>query len=152
MSTVISVQKYADVIEDIKPLLGAHHEELALYKDEIPLDPDYGLYQKLNEMGLIRAYTVRLGGALIGYAIFSIVARHLHYAHRWAINDILWIHKDHRHFGIGSELCDVFEEDLRREGPIVIHIETKDHEPALAMLLRARGYDVVGVSLSKRFA
>jgi GNAT superfamily N-acetyltransferase len=151
MSTVIGVERYADVIEDLRPLLGAHHEELALYRDSIPLDPDFETYQKLNDMGLIRAYTVRLGGALIGYAIFSIIARHLHYRHRWAINDILWIHPDHRNFGIGTELCDVFEEDLRRDGPVVIHIETKDHEPALAMLLRSRQYDTVGVSLSKRF-
>lgn len=151
-SLIIGIEHYADVIEDLKPLLAEHHAELALYKDEIPLDPNFDLYFNLDRVGLIRCYTVRLEGVLVGYAIFSIVARHLHYAHRWAINDIIWIHPDHRNFGIGSELCDVFEADLARNGPIVIHIETKESAPELAMLLRHRGYGTVGVSLSKRFA
>jgi GNAT superfamily N-acetyltransferase len=152
MNTVIGVEHYTDLIEDLKPLLVEHHDELAMYKDEIPLSPDYPMYQKLDEMGLIRAYTVRLGGALIGYATFSVLKRHLHYDHRWAVNDVLFIHPEHRNFGIGTELCDVFEEDLRRDGPVVIHIETKEFSPELAMLLRHRGYGVVGASLSKRFA
>ena len=152
MSTVISVEPYDQVVDDIRPLLVEHHAELAMFKNEIPLDPDYAAYEAGCAAGLLRIYTVRLGGALIGYAIFAVQPRHTHYAHRWAINDILWLHPAHRKFGIGTELCDFYEEDLRRGGPIVIHIETKEWAPELAMLLRSRGYVNVGLSLAKRIA
>jgi GNAT superfamily N-acetyltransferase len=141
-----------EVETDLRPHLEAHWQELALYKDEIPLDPDWHSYRIFVGIGSVRVYTVRLNGTLIGYALFTVLSRHLHYNHRWAINDILWIDPEHRNMGNGNGLCDTFEEDLRREGPIVIHIETKEMHPELAYLLRARGYGPVGPSFSKRFA
>jgi GNAT superfamily N-acetyltransferase len=152
VSVLISVEPYDSVIDDIRPLLPEHWKELALWTDEIELDPDFEAYRRACDAGVMRIYTVRLGGMLIGYAIFAVIPRHMHYRHRWAINDIIWVHPDHRSFGIGSELCDFFEEDLRRDGPVVIHIESKAHSPMLAALLRSRGYLTMGEGLSKRFA
>jgi GNAT superfamily N-acetyltransferase len=145
-------ESYADLIDDIEPMLAEHHAELALYRDEIPLDPEFEAYHRADRLGLMRFYAARRVGVLIGYAIFSMLERHHHYAHRWAINDILWIDPEHRNLGVGNGLFDVFEADLRGGGPIVIHIETKEMAPALAALCLARGYGPVGMSYSKRFA
>jgi ribosomal protein S18 acetylase RimI-like enzyme len=68
------------------------------------------------------------------------------------VNDVLWIEPGHRNVGVGSALCDAFEADLRVGGPVVIVIETKLHSPALAVLLQARGYGIVGPTLAKRLA
>ena len=149
--TTFALEPYAAVVEDIKPLLSAHHQELALYQDEIPLAPDFTQYERACSSGLMRIYTAREDGRLIGYAIFVITPRHSHYAHRWAVNDIFWIDPEYRNFGNGNGLCDFLEEDMRRDGPVVIHIETKISAPALAVLLGMRGYSLVGPSFSKRF-
>lgn len=149
MITVVR-ETFDSVVSDIAPLLDEHWEELALFKDEIPLDVDWGQYRRGYEAGLVRAYGVRDEGVLIGYAVFSVVERHAHYAHRWAVNDVIWIAPEFRNFGVGTLLCDTFEKDLAMEGPIVIHVETKLHSPALAALLVTREYSAVGPSFAKR--
>lgn len=148
--TDYALEPYEAVVNDIKPLLPDHHRELALYQDEIPLEPDFSQYERACSSGLMRIYTARQDGRLIGYAIFALTPRHSHYKHRWAINDIFWIDPKHRSVGNGNGLCDFFEEDLRRDGPVVIHVETKIGAPALAVLLGMRGYQIVGPSFSKR--
>ena len=142
---------FEEMVGDIKPLISGHWKEIALFTDEIPLDPDYDRYQSMCDQGSVRLYGARMNGELIGYAIFMIVERHLHYRHRWALNDIIFIHPAHRNFGVGSGLCDCFESDLTQDGPIVINIATKTAHPALAMLLRSRGYGDAELSMSKRF-
>jgi ribosomal protein S18 acetylase RimI-like enzyme len=151
---VVERETFETAYADIAPLLDAHWEELALFKDDIPLDVDWPAYRSAYERGFIRAYGVRIGHnrRMIGYAVFQTLERHSHYAHRWAVNDVLWIAPEHRNLGVGTALCDAFEADLRAGGPIVIVIETKEHSPMLAALLRARGYLTIGPVLGKRFA
>jgi GNAT superfamily N-acetyltransferase len=146
-----AVESYANLVEEIKPLLRQHWEEIALFKDEIDLEPDYGFYQAAYAAGLMRFYTARIDKKLVGYLIFS-VRNHHHYAsHRWAVNDIVWIHPDHRNFGTGSGLFQFAEADLLDGGPIVIYVASKVEHPELAMLLQARGYANVELGFSKRF-
>lgn len=144
-------ETWDEMVDDIKPLLHDHWEELALYKDDIPLDPDFEQYRAIYDAGILRPYGTRLNGKLIGYALFTVTQRHPHYKHRWAINDIIFIHPDHRNFGCGSGLFDCFEKELNSWGPVVIHITGKTDHPELAMLLTARGYGHVEFGYSKRF-
>ncbi len=145
-----AVETYAEVIGDLRPLLELHWREIALFQDDIPLDPDWEFYSKANAAGLVRCYTARLDGALIGYTIFVVRDRHPHYNHRWAVEDIVWIHPDHRNLGVATGLFDFFETDLRKGGPVVLHLTTKIAHPALAVLLGLRGYDEVERGFSKR--
>lgn len=150
MTITFQAETFDQLFPDIQPLLSQHWAEVALYQDAIPLDPDFTGYKRACDAGVIRLYTARLDGKLIGYAPFVVVPRHLHYNHRWAKDDIVWIHPDHRNFGVGNGLFDFFEADLRRDGPIVVQVETKALHPALALLCKARGYDEVGPSFSRR--
>ena len=146
------VETYESVVEDIKPLLHDHWRELALYQETIPLDPDFKQYKDLHDAGILRLYGARLDGQLIGYAIFTVTERHPHYRQRWAVNDIIFVHPDHRNFGVGSGLFNCFEADLRSGGPIVIHVAGKTEHPELAMLMHSRGYAHVEFGYSQRFA
>lgn len=146
-------ETYDQVVADIARLLPAHHAELAMFKDDIPLDPNWFAYSRSAKMDLIRIYTARAeDDQVIGYAVFQVLERHAHYAHRWAVNDVLWIAPEHRNIGVGGALFDCFEADLRDGGPIVIVIETKAHAPALAALCQARGYGLIGPVFGKRIA
>lgn len=147
---VVTRETFDSAVADIAPLLNRHWEELAMFKDEIPLNVNWGGYKRGYDAGLIRAYGARVDGILIGYAVFQVLPRHAHYAHRWAINDVIWIAPEWRNIQIGTALCKFFEEDLRKDGPIVIVVETKAHAPALAALLGVRQYLLMGSVYAKR--
>jgi GNAT superfamily N-acetyltransferase len=145
----IAVESFADVIDEIKPLLVEHWAELALYSD-IPLDPDYTAYEALDRAGAIVIYTVRAHGELVGYAVYFI-RKHLHYRqHTWGINDIVLVRDRYRDFGIGTALFDFIEADLKKRGVNVMHTNTKVLHPELAMLLRARSHQEAEIGFSLR--
>jgi hypothetical protein len=127
---------------------------MAQRQDEIPLDPDWATYEKAFAVGLMTIYTIRVGGngELVGYIIFMITPRHLNYDHRWAKDITIWLHRDHRNLGAATGLFDCFEKDLRKDGPIVVQIETRAGHPALEYLLQSRGYDPTGKFFGKRLA
>ena len=149
---VFSLESYAGAILDFKKLFAMHWQENAVYKD-IPLNPDYDTYQKIDELGSLAAYTARIGAGqeLIAYAVFLIRSSHLHYKeHAWAMNDIIWVHPDHRNLGIGNGLVDCWQADLKRRGIHVVHVNSKVAQPALGHLLKFRGYDNIELGWSKR--
>lgn len=148
--TAFALETYAQVIDDIRPLLFNHWRELALYQDVIPLDPDWTAYQRAEAAGMMKVFTARQGGALVGYTIFFVVPRHMHYAHRWAKNDIVWIMPDLRNGRVSVGLFRYAEKCLREDGPIVVYIETKESHPDLALLLGRLGYNLTGHGFSKR--
>lgn len=150
--TTYATERFADCIEEAKPTLLLHWRELALYQDAIPLEPDYPAYLKADDLGFMKVFTARKDGALIGYANFFLTPRHFHYAHRWANNDIFYVHPDHRNGRTGVGLVRHFEKALRADGPVVIHVETKRHSPDLGSLLRLLGYAGVSEGFSKRLA
>lgn len=151
MSPVIALEHYTDVIGEMKLLLEQHWEELASYAD-IPLDPDYGVYEKLAEMDLVRIYTVRLDGLLTGYAVY-LVRAHPHYRqHVWANADIFWLHPAMRGASIGKALFEFVEADLRAAGVAVMHTTFKTGHPHPAPILETLGHAHVEMGYSKRLA
>jgi hypothetical protein len=150
LPAVYARETYEEVISDILPLLPLHHQELALYQDTIPLEPDLEFYRTASAAGILRVYTARHGHDLIGYAIY-LTRNHPHYkSHRWAVCDIIWIDPDHRNAGIGNGLYDFIERDLRAGGPVVIHTTSKAGHPELGFLLGSRGHALVEMGYSKR--
>ena len=145
-------ETFDQAVDDVKALLPIHWREMALLQEEIPLDPEWESYRKAFAMDLCRIYTVRDDAALAGYVIFLVTGRNWHYNHRWAKDDTIWLHPDHRNMGVGNGLFDFFEADLRKDGPIVIQIETRAMHPALNFLCKSRGYYETGMLYGKRFA
>lgn len=144
-----AVEKFADVIDQMKPLLDQHWAEIAVYPD-IPLEPNYDFYKQADLVGLLRIYTVRQNGDIIGYSVFC-VRPHVHYKnHSWAQNDVIWLHPDHRQQGIAQGLVRFWEDDLRLQGVSVVHVNAKTQHPALSFLLKSCGYNAVEVGFEKR--
>ena len=146
----IAVETYDQIIDDLKPLLTEHWRELALYQDEIPLDPDYDGYKRICDAGVTMVTSVRVAGALVGYAVY-VLQPHMHYrGHRWAVSDLFWLHPDHRSMGLGNALFAFIEDALRERGVDVMHTTFKKHFPAAGMLLESRGHAMVELGYSKR--
>lgn len=150
MDVKFSRESFDELFEDIKPLLTSHWKELALYKEEVPLDPDFERYRQYHDAGIMQFFTARIDGKLIGYSIYIVSPRHLHYSVRVASNDIIWVHPDHRNIGVGNGLFDFVESELAKDGPVLIHTETKEEHPQLASLLTLRGHKTAGRVMLKR--
>ena len=145
----IARETFADVIDEIQPLLREHWAELSLYPD-IPLDPDYEIYKALERLNQLSIYTVRLAGEMVGYAVYFTRKHHHYRTVTWAMSDVILVRKAHRNLGVGMALFDFLEQDLRARGADVIHTMTKILHPELAMLLRARQHEEAELCFSKR--
>ena len=135
--------------EEAGDLLRAHWEELAAFKD-IPLDPDIDAYRAMEKADMLRVFTVRCEGKLIGYAVYM-VRKNPHYkSTKMACSDIVLVEKAHRSMGLGNGLFDFVEASLKAEGVVVIETRSKADHPVLGMLLESRGHVLIDVSHQKR--
>lgn len=131
------------IFHEIDALAQGHWQEVANHRDVRPLDLDYEKYITINEMKIIRVFTVREDGRLIGYASFFI-APHLHYK-RWihASSDVYYLVPDYRgKDGIGKEFFTKIEEWLKSLDVNVIDIQDKTHHTHEKFFL-GLGYKVV---------
>jgi len=128
-------QEFLDTVQkDITPLLEKHWSEIALNQDKIKLNPDWGVYNKLEQDGKLKIFTARDDDKLVGYFVV-IVDRHIHYKdHLFANNDILFLAKEYRKGFTGIKLVKFAEKCLKEDGVSVLTINTKVHQPFDKML------------------
>ena len=119
----------SSVSEEIKPLLNSHWEEIALNKDKIKLNPDWEVYQSLENQGKLKIFTARGEGKLVGYFVV-VVGVNMHYKdHLFASNDIIYLSPEHRKGFTGIKLIKFAEKCLKEDGVSVLTINTKVHQP-----------------------
>lgn len=112
-------------MEEVKPILYEHWKELANHQDIRPLDPDYDLYTKLSDMNIIRIFTARDEGKLVGYSCFY-VAPNFHYK-TWvyAACDVYYLNPDYRQSGTGREMFIKMEKWLKSLGVKAVVVQDK---------------------------
>lgn len=133
-----AVETVDQCVGDIPPLLQAHWEEVALYRDQIPLEPDFDRYRQIESNGALVVVTARSEGELRGYSVF-LLHQHLHYKSCLvASNDVIFM--DRRCRGVaGMRLIDQSERILveRKADRILWHVKPSNDWSAV---LAARGY------------
>jgi hypothetical protein len=150
MALAFATETYSEFIREGGALFRLHWEELSTYKD-IPLNVDHDFYSKAEQIGMLKIYTVRVDGHLIGYAFFLVRAAHPHYQeHSWAVNDIAWVHPDHRREGIAEPFIAFWEQELAALNVDVVHMRVKVFSPALGYMLVRCGYSRVEIGYEKR--
>ena len=143
-----AVENIEDIIEELKPLTEAHWEEIALNKDNIKLNPDWERYKMLSKCGMLQLVTARIEGKLIGYCC-DIIATSLHYSdHLFAVNDVLFLHHDHRKGKNAIALLKFVENELKKRNASVhyLHMKIEHDFESLAQYL---GYKKVEYNYSK---
>lgn len=138
-------EEVADVLDEIKPLLEMHWREIAHYQD-ILLAPDYDFYLSNP---LIRVYTARDEGKLIGYGVFFIAPNRHYMGSVQAVQDILFVHPDYRRGRTGYRLLKFCEEQAKTEGAQVLYHHVKlaaDFGP----LLNFMGYEAIETIYGRR--
>lgn len=118
-------EAYTTVLPELKLLYPEHWEEIACNKDSVPLNPDYGRYQALDEAGILFLTTIRDAGSLIGYFL-GFIMPHLHYQQSTTLfYDIFFLRKSHRHGRTGIKLFQFVEAAAKAKGVEKIYLSTK---------------------------
>lgn len=119
---------FEDMISEAIPLFYAHWEEVANHQDIRPLDIDYAQYIQLNRMGLVRFFTVRDEGKLIGYISLK-VSNNPHYkTWKYAVSDVYYLDPAYRKTGTSVEFFSKIEEWLKSMDVKSVTIQDKiDH-------------------------
>ena len=129
-------ETFDQVIDEIKPLLEDHWEEIALHKDTIKLNPDYGRYESMFKSGSMRIVTARDDGKLVGYCIM-LLYHHIHYKDQFmAMDDIFFIAKDYRKGLTGVKLFIKTEEIMKQYGVTKLSMNVKIHQDVGAIFER----------------
>lgn len=143
-----------EMMPEMEPLLHLHHEELN--DSAFPLDPIWSAYVGLENDGRLAMFSARdKDGSLIGYAAFFLT-HHLHHADMLcAVNDVVFLHPEHRQGRVGIQLFQYCEEQLKALG---VHKITWSITPQndFSAILHRLGYvdqeRVVGKYLNERGA
>lgn len=149
MSDIIFAQEsFNKTFNEALPLVHKHYEEIAHFKD-IPLDPDIILYQQFEESGLIRVFTIRKMGILIGYSLYFFRPNPHYKMSLQAVQDVIFIEKEHR--GIGSKFIAWCDEKLHSEGVQVVYHHVKVQHN-FGPLLERQGYELIDLVYGKRLS
>lgn len=132
-------EAFPPFLEEVKPLLPIHWEELALDKGEVPLDPQYDIYLARDANGEVMTIPLREAGRLVGYFI-GFLAPGLHYRTCLTLTlDIFYILPEHRGSGGGFVLFEAVEREAKRRGVQRMFVGSKLHKDA-SWLFQRLGY------------
>lgn len=143
-----AVESFTENLTELKVILPLHYKELALNQDEVPLSPQYDIYEHRENAGELTYITARKEGKLIGYFI-GFIAPGLHYSTCLTCTmDIFYMHPEHRGSNFGCELFGFVEKELLRRGVDRWFVGSKVHLDA-SWFFEKLGFDRVEVTYSK---
>ncbi len=144
-----NIESVESVIQEGFNEIKEHWEEIAFYKNEVPLEPDYDKYRQLEKNDGLFVITARNEyDKLIGYALY-LIQNGLHYSSTiFAINDLVFISKEYRKGSTGIRLIKYAEQKLKEHGVDVIVMRTKETKD-FSTLLSYLGYDEMEKVFSK---
>lgn len=125
MTYVLAIERGSENLRELFPLYAAHYEEMRqrLAGDGIevsPFNPQVDSYVRHWEAGTLLNYTVRAGGAAVGYSNVYL-AKDMHNGDLIAQEDTIFVLKEHRN-GIGQKLVKFILDDLKGRGVKRAHV------------------------------
>ena len=149
MNYSITVESFEETLEELKPLLPIHYEELALDQEKVPLDPQYHIYiEREKEGGLLFVLVRDEEKEIVGYFI-GFVAPGLHYQTcLTCIMDIFYIRQEARGHQLGARLFQFVERELRSRQVDRWFVGSKWHKDA-SKLFEYLDFEKVEVYYSK---
>lgn len=125
--TVYQSEPWLRFKHEAAPLFIRHWHEIALNRDDVPLDIDHERYDGLARADALHVLTARRGGSLIGYHI-AIISGHLHYKSTLhGITDVYWIAPECRHGVTAIRLFQAVEREMKKLGVRKLFTATKLH-------------------------
>ena len=148
-------EPFSLVVDELWPLLKRHYHELGAY-EAAPLDPDWDRYFEYERCGILRIWTMRSEGVLIGYVVCQVV-HGLHSRNtKYCFGDLFWLAPEWRDGLSGMRMLRGVLKALKDMGVHIVRWETNDtFEPdatgrsRVAALLSRLGFKPIGTVLQK---
>lgn len=135
-------ESLSERLDELKAFFPLHYSELALNQQQVPLDPQYGVYLDRDAAGQVMLVTLRSDGEIVGYFV-GFVAPALHYQTCLTITmDIFYILPEHRGSGGGFVLFKEVERAAKARGVQRMFVGSKCHKDA-SWLFEKLGYEEV---------
>lgn len=110
------IESFEQALPELRAIFPQHHAELALFKDRMPLSPQYDEYIERERAGRLFLVTVRLNGEIAGYYVAQ-VAPGFHYSETMTgTMDMCYVTTEQRGRGLSLPLFRCVERELRRRG------------------------------------
>ena len=138
----------ATVKQDAEDLLQKDYEEIEHNKELNKLNPDWGIYNILEEQGSLMIFTCRDEFKLVGYFVV-ISTPNLHSKGSiLAVADVIFLDKDYRRGLAGYKLFKFAEDCVRKDGFKTLHVTTTEMNPIDPLMSRL-GYSKIETKYEK---
>lgn len=137
----VQVETFEAALPELRNIFPQHWHELGLFRDKMPLAPQYGEYVRREMNGQLFLVTARQDGRIVAYYTTQ-VANGFHYADTLTAHmDMMYIVPELRGKGASLPLFRHVEAELRRRGVQAWYGGYKTHNPlGLDKLLPALGF------------
>lgn len=123
------IDSFEHSIPELRELFPKHHVELGLFRDRMPLDPDYAEYVRRERAGELFLTTGRRDGSIVAYYV-ACVRPGFHYRSTLTgTMDIAYVVPEYRNRGLALPLFRLTERELQRRGVRVWYSGCKLHNP-----------------------
>ena len=146
-NVAIGLEKFSDMLEEIRPLHEEHFNETEVQYLDAEFDPNYQAYIDMEKDGRFVCFTVRLGWKIVAYLQYY-VFRDLHTQRvLQAREDALYVHPLVRGQKIAPQLLTYAEDALRALGCQYAGMTNKSPvgAPDIGPFLEKRGYEPVAI-------
>lgn len=136
------VENFVGALPELRELFPRHHAELGIFKERMPLRPQYEEYVERERAGRLFLVTVRENGSVIAYHTVQIQPG-FHYGETLTgTTDMYYILPEHRGRGTVLPLFRAVEKELKRRGVQVWYCGYKTHNPLnMPGVLDALGFE-----------
>lgn len=146
--SVMARETVDSVLSEIGPLTQLNFDETAHFKD-IALDLDVEFYRRAEAAGVVRIFTARDDGKLVGYCVFVVCRSPKYKGSLQASQEVLFVHPAKRGTTVGPRLLGYCDNSLADEGvQVVYHQVMEGHD--FGRLLEGLGYHRVGYVYARR--
>lgn len=133
-------ERLDECLEEMKPLLLKHWQEVSLYRDKIPYAPDWDKYKAMEDADILHILVGRKEGEMVAYHV-NVVSPGLHYMYtKYAVNDALYVKPDMRGSTVSYRMFKFAEEYFKAIGVDVMTVHMKTKAP-FDRLCEKLGYD-----------
>jgi hypothetical protein len=129
------IEEYADVIDELLPIIKAHYYEVTTFKDVKKLNLNHDVYKMMCEIGMLRITTARdEEGKLVGYCSWF-VNKHMHYSDCLvATNDAVYLDPKNRGGMVAYKMFRYTMKDLKDRGVKIVAFHMKVQYPFRRLL------------------
>lgn len=125
----VQIDSFEECIPELRQIFVTHHQELGLFRDQMPLDPDYREYIRREREGSLFLTTVRWNGKIAAYYCAQVKPGFHYKSTLTGTMDLAYVVPEERNRGLAFPLFRATERELRRRGVKVWYSGYKDHNP-----------------------